>query len=382
MTAVDPGLRVLVLAPFGRDGALTCDVLRHESMDCLCCENVVQLCDALRAGAGAAVVAAEALHQEAIQALITTLAEQPPWSDLPVVVATTSTQSRATREALVRALAPSAHITLLERPIRVTTLVSLVRSAISTRRRQYQLRDLIEELRLSVEHLDAEQEVRQRFIDLLAHDLRGLLSVARMGAQLIGAVRDDERQAELARRMQRSLEQADKMIRNLLDAHRLRAGHRLSVHAERCDLVAIAHETADDLAEAERRRLVVNTPAELHGYWDRDLLRRALWNLVTNAVKYGANETPVTVEVGRDDGTVWIRVHNWGPPIPAEEHAQLFQPFMRARHQESGGQRGWGLGLTLVHGVAEAHGGAVAVESSAAAGTTFTLQLPDREVRR
>jgi signal transduction histidine kinase len=69
-------------------------------------------------------------------------------------------------------------------------------------------------------------------------------------------------------------------------------------------------------------------------------------------------------------------VHNEGKPIPTEEQAALFRPFGRAARAVASGQRGWGLGLTLVKGVAEAHGGEVHLESEPGRGTTFTVALP------
>src|SRR5690606_10028565 len=158
-------------------------------------------------------------------------------------------------------------------------------------------RNLVEQLRATVEHLDAEHLVRESFINLLAHDLRGPLGVIKMNADIL-SLRPD--QVELvAGRIGKSIDRADKMIRNLLDAHRLRAGQALPLERSSCDLVAIAREVADGLDEKEGDRTCVKVdgPVELIGMWDPDLLWRALWNLVTNAVKYGASDAPITLAV-------------------------------------------------------------------------------------
>jgi signal transduction histidine kinase len=165
------------------------------------------------------------------------------------------------------------------------------------------------------------------------------------------------------------------MIQDLLDANRVRAGHRLALDLKRCDLVEIASDVIADLQDADRERVRLSAPDRLEGVWAPDQLTRALWNLITNALKHGAPGGQVDVGVGRaPDGAV-ISVHNSGPEIPLDEQARLFEPFSRSRGAEARA-RGWGLGLTLVRGCAEAHGGAIEVSSTAAAGTTFTLRLP------
>ncbi len=167
----------------------------------------------------------------------------------------------------------------------------------------------------------------------------------------------------------------DRMIQDLLDANRVRAGHRLALDLKRCDLVEIASDVIADLQDADRERVRLNAPDRLEGVWAPDQLTRALWNLITNALKHGAPGGQVDVGVGRAPDAAVISVHNSGPEIPLAEQARLFEPFSRSRGAEARA-RGWGLGLTLVRGCAEAHGGAIELSSSAAEGTTFTLRLP------
>ena len=101
-------------------------------------------------------------------------------------------------------------------------------------------------------------------------------------------------------------------------------------------------------------------------------------NLTTNAAKYGAPQSPITLTIQQTESSAILAVHNEGPPIPQEARAILFQQFRRAR--STGTENGWGLGLTLVKGMAEAHGGSVTVESEKSLGTTFTVQLPKRHL--
>ncbi|RYZ31550.1 MAG: HAMP domain-containing histidine kinase, partial [Myxococcaceae bacterium] len=118
--------------------------------------------------------------------------------------------------------------------------------------------------------------------------------------------------------------------------------------------------------------------AEEHvqGIWSAEEVRRALWNLGSNAFKYGAPDQPITFTIARTPSGARAAVHNHGPMIPRAEQESIFQPFTRTRSAQGGPARGWGLGLTLVWGCARAHGGKVTVTSEATTGTTFTLELP------
>lgn len=185
----------------------------------------------------------------------------------------------------------------------------------------------------------------------------------------------DERR-ELALRIDRNLERADRMIRDLLDANRIRAGEPLPLQLEVCDLAAVVREVFEELSATHGERFVLRAEDGVVGHWSADLIRRALWNLGTNAVKYGAADTPITLGARRTDGGAQASVHNLGPPLSPEEQQQLFRPFSRTRTAQAGGQQGWGLGLTLVLGCALAHGGQAYVQSAPGTGTTFTLELP------
>lgn len=104
-------------------------------------------------------------------------------------------------------------------------------------------------------------------------------------------------------------------------------------------------------------------------------IKRALENLMINAIKYGACDTPIKVSLTQFNTEVCLQVHNEGNPIPLKEQASLFEYYHRS-NDRSGSQQGWGIGLTLVKGIAEAHDGKVEVKSSKEEGTTFSIVLP------
>ncbi|HEX8819960.1 MAG TPA: ATP-binding protein, partial [Archangium sp.] len=110
--------------------------------------------------------------------------------------------------------------------------------------------------------------------------------------------------------------------------------------------------------------------------WDPDRLGQVVQNLVTNALKYSPGDTPVRIETHAENGDVVLSVHNEGAPIPAERLGRIFQPLQRATGDVDKAGRSIGLGLYIVKQVVDAHGGTVWVESTAEAGTTFTMRLP------
>jgi signal transduction histidine kinase len=234
-----------------------------------------------------------------------------------------------------------------------------------------------EALRASFASLQEERELRERFVSTLAHDLRTPLTATKMSAQLlIRHVDDPVRLQKLAGRIADNIDRADQMILDLLDASRIKAGQKLSLEVERCDLNEVARQTLEELSSIHGDRFVLQAPSSLEGFWSCSGVRRILENLCSNGVKYGAPHHPVTVSLEREEGQVQLQVHNEGAPIPESELPNLFEPFRRSSAARASQQRGWGLGLTLVKGIAEAHGGTVSVRSSQAQGTVFTVTLP------
>lgn len=222
--------------------------------------------------------------------------------------------------------------------------------------------------------LDAERHLRDQLVSVVAHDLRGPLSAATLASRLLasGKVASSDVDKHFAC-IARNLDRVDRMVTNLLDVERIHAGRHLALDLQEADLGAIARDVVAELSGEHTDRFVLHAEENVHGIWDPALLRRAIWNLASNALKYGAAEAPVLVTVtGTKDGAELV-VHNEGAPISREDQAKIFDPFSRAGEHAA---TGWGLGLTVVRGCAEAHGGSVRVDSAPDRGTTFTLRLP------
>ncbi|RZA05359.1 MAG: DUF4118 domain-containing protein, partial [Proteobacteria bacterium] len=230
-------------------------------------------------------------------------------------------------------------------------------------------------LQASVMDLEQERDLREKFVAALTHDLRTPITSAKLMAQLLERSATTPENARKAQRITASMDRADAMIRDLLDASRIKAGLSLTLKPQHCDITEVAQATMDELSLIYGDRFHFNASGPMHGVWDPTAIRRILENLATNAIKYGAADKPVMVEVSGTINELALSIKNEGSPIPADAQAGLFQLFRRSDAAEAGKQEGWGIGLSLVHGLARAHGGNVGVVSGPELGTTFWVRL-------
>jgi signal transduction histidine kinase len=246
------------------------------------------------------------------------------------------------------------------------------RAALERARRQA---DMIEAERTS---LDEERRRRDELIAAISHDLKNPLHTAKMGAELIRrGTKAPGATERLADQILKSISRSDQMIVDLLDSQRIRAGKRLQIDIVHYRMNDLVDDIVADLTTLYGARFRVRAEAEVAGYWSWAAMRRAIENLLTNAVKYSTPGSPITISLQADGGTqMHLSVHNEGPPLSLEEQTRIFRPFERGRSAEHREKSGWGIGLTLVRGIVDAHGGTVQVESTGAGGTTFSIINP------
>lgn len=146
-------LRVLVLAPSANDAALTCRFLGDAGMESRSCADVPSLVEALRQGCGSLLIAEEVLASREVLNLVAALAEQPAWSDVPITIITSGGEANQTRLRRLEVFGPGGNVSLLERPFRPETLLSVVEVALRARRRQYETRNLLRRLEAGEERL-------------------------------------------------------------------------------------------------------------------------------------------------------------------------------------------------------------------------------------
>lgn len=226
---------------------------------------------------------------------------------------------------------------------------------------------------IAVSLLHEERASRETFLSMLTHDLRTPLNAAKLLAQL-GAKSPDEA-ADDARKIVENIDRADRMIVDLLDANRLKAGEHIPLKTTLCEIGEIVAKTVAELRPALGDRLILEATEVCVGLWSEDVIRRIIENLVSNAAKYGSTHKPITVRLRCLDDRAEIEVHNSGSIVSAAEMGSLFEMFHRSSKAETGNQHGWGIGLALVKGLAESHGGSVSVESTIGRGTCFIVEL-------
>lgn len=223
--------------------------------------------------------------------------------------------------------------------------------------------------------------MRDEFLSVASHELRTPITALRFANQ--GLARALSRGAAADAAQVRSFVEASAqqerrlahLVDRLLDVSRIQAG-RLELSRERLDLAQLAREAAalvSDALAASGSSLHLDAPAEVFGEWDRDRLEQVLVNLLTNAIKYGAGQ-PIELTVRGDARRATVTVRDRGIGIAPEAQPLVFDRFQRAaspRHYA-----GLGLGLYIVRGIVEAHGGQVRLQSAPGAGSSFTVELP------
>ena len=162
MPSDDHDRRVLVMAPVGQDARAIAQLLTNRGLSTRICSSAAECCAEIRAGAGALLLTEEALETERGLDVIHALKEQPAWSELPLIILTTGGETRLIR-LLELAADAAGTVTLLERPLSTMTLLRSVEVALSFRRRQFQIRDLLENQRLAQRELhDAHEQLADR----------------------------------------------------------------------------------------------------------------------------------------------------------------------------------------------------------------------------
>jgi PAS domain S-box-containing protein len=221
------------------------------------------------------------------------------------------------------------------------------------------------------------EEFRRNLLGIVGHDLRNPLSAISGFAHVLRrSGRLDDQQLRTVVRIDECAMKAVRIAHDLLDLTRVESarGIRIEPRSTRVDelCAAVVAEVETGLP-GPRVHLVGRGDPSVR--WDPERISQALTNLVANALKHGAPDTPVTVEWNGARDPVSIRVHNLGAPIPPPVRAHLFEPFRQAI--ETGGRAsGVGLGLFISNEIVRAHGGSLEVHSTEREGTAFTVRLP------
>ncbi|MFG1814698.1 sensor histidine kinase [Kribbella sp. NPDC049174] len=280
------------------------------------------------------------------------------------------------------------------RPVRRITATAQEISATDLSRRialdgpQDELRNLADTVDDMLGRLESAFVSQRQLVDDASHELRNPLAVIQANVDAVLAHDDttpDDR-AQATAIVSRAIQRMTRLVEDLLAS--ARRSSPAFVDAD-VDLAAIAGEAAEEyqLLAADRELHVVRrlSPGPTAA-GDASALRRAVDNLLSNAVRLARGGSELVLAVGSRNGWAWIAVRDEGPGIAAEDADRVFDRFFRSGQRQSPstvpstGQRRAGLGLAIVRQIAESHGGTVALHSELGIGSTFVLWLPERSL--
>ncbi|HEX6535350.1 MAG TPA: ATP-binding protein [Gemmatimonadaceae bacterium] len=237
----------------------------------------------------------------------------------------------------------------------------------------------VERVRLvsEAEHAEALREadhLKDALLASVSHDLRTPLTTIKAMAHDIAGT-GDERAAVIEQQADR----LNRMVADLLELSRLNAGAlpvRREINAAE-DLVGAAIQHVSGALDGREVHVSIAwSEPVLVGSFDFVHSLRILVNLIENAIKYSPRDTPVDIEVTRDERMLHLSVSDRGPGIAPAERERIFEPFYRLGGVSPDGGHGAGLGLSIARRLAEAQGGAVTFEERPGGGSRFTLLLP------
>jgi signal transduction histidine kinase/DNA-binding NarL/FixJ family response regulator len=375
----DANLRVLVFAPIGRDTELTTELLTRSSIPCHSCRSLAEVCDEVRAGAGAVLLTEEALSDPDIDDLAATLQAQPPWSDISILLFAGSDRNQASLRTLHK-LEVLRNVTLLDRPVRTSAVVSTVRAALRGRQRQYELRDTLVALQTS--RIDAEHanRLKDEFLATVSHELRTPLNAILGWVAMLRQARfEPSRVATILEIVERNAKAQAQLIADVLDISRMITG-RVKLEVSAVSLARVIWDAVDSIRPGAAARAI-----ELHldvdegpiANADPDRLQQIVWNLLSNASKFTPEGGRIDVSLEADSTRATITVSDNGAGIAPDFLPFVFDRFRQADQGFTRSHGGLGLGLAIVKHLTEMHGGEVVARSDGPGkGATFEVRLP------
>jgi signal transduction histidine kinase/CheY-like chemotaxis protein len=383
--------RVLALPSTRADGLAMAKLFGANQIAFTICASMPQLCAAQRAGAGLLIVSEEALMADRAE-LLRCVSDQPVWSDLPIMVLSRSGHESV---ALSELLAHLGNVSVVERPIRTSTLLSLVRSSLRARERQYQVRDhltqqdeaqqtireIVESERAARGQAERASRTKDEFLATLSHELRTPLNAVLGWTQVLrksGELSSDAINAVTV--IERNARAQAQIIEDLLDMSSIISG-KVRLDVQKLDLIAVINATIETVrptlqAKGVALHVALDPMADaVRG--DSNRLQQVLWNLLTNAVKFTPKDGAISITLSRIDSHIEIDVADTGEGIEPAFLPHVFDRFRQADASTVRHHGGLGLGLSIVKQLVELHGGSISASSKGKGlGSTFRVKLP------
>ena len=369
---------VLVHAPVGRDSELTVRILNDAGVSASSVGELAELLHRAQSGnAGALLMTAEAFTRAALPAFAEALANQPHWSDLPVLVLVPGGAESSFIAHMESSLAALPNLTLLERPIRPATLTSVAKNALRSRCRQYEVQRIMEERdRSAVALIESEKLAAVgRLASSIAHEINNPLEAV---TNLLYLIRGEDGLSQTGR------DYMDTADRELARVSQI-ASQTLRFHRQSTSATLVRPEALLEEVLTIYKTRLSNSRVLVSQEYGSDLqvtcyegdIRQVLSNLVGNAfdvMRNGGQLRLRTREItwwATGQRGVMFTVADDGPGMPHEVRSRVFDAFYSTK-----GMQGTGLGLWISKRIVHKHRGHLLVRSKVGAGTVFSLWLP------
>lgn len=359
------------MMPTGRDASLVCATLQKEGIDARSCPTAEDLEDKISAGVGAVLIAEEALQNRNLDQIVRSFDDQPIWSDIPIVLFARNAKSSG---KLLEIVGTRLNATIVERPIRITMLISAVLGALRARERQYQARDLLDQLKQADEQKDL-------FLATLSHELRTPLNSMLGWIQILRTKQHSEKEFNQALEViERSTKSQTELVSDILLISRVITGN-IKLKMEMIGLEETIQDAVNIIRpamEAKNIELIFSFESNVKNVFaDAERLQQIFLNLLSNAIKFTPQNGRVEISASDKDSSVEIAIRDSGEGIKKEFLPYVFERFRQADSSYTRAFSGLGLGLAIVHHLVELHDGNVRVESEGEnQGAVFTVSLP------
>ena len=356
--------RILIYAPAGQDANLAGAVLASGDIASHACHSPGELAEQLSLGAAGVLTVDEALHAGAYQVLDDFARQQPDWSDLPIILLTHGGQDSL---PLRQAISTLGNLTLLERPVRILTLITSAHAMLRARQRQYQMRET--------------QRRKDEFLASLGHELRNPLAPIKTSVALLSHLYPESEQVSRVKGViERQVTQLTRLVDDLLDVARITRG---KVELQRQYIVLqqlLGHVTELCQPAASSRHIGISLdlpPQQVVLHADYARVVQVFANLVSNAVKFTPPGGHVSITARMEDGLLRVAIEDNGIGIGQDVMPRIFSMFEQGPTVPGQIASGLGIGLSLARQFAEMHGGSIAAYSAGAGlGSRFVVSLP------
>lgn len=234
-------------------------------------------------------------------------------------------------------------------------------------------------VRLALRSAERKRQEYAFRVQAIAHEIKTPLTAIQGQSELIAdSSMPEEERARMAGLLFRESKRLTQILHAFLDVERMASGS-LKLEKRPVSLRDLCDEVLErGRLYASRKKIEIDAGVpDLTVMADAELLSFAIYNLLTNAVKYSPKETRISLRAESNSGSVQIIVSDQGYGIPPQDQPRIFDRFYRVRRDQSGAEEGAGIGLALVKEIVVQHGGRVSVESKPGMGSRFTIILPE-----